>query len=159
MVDLTQHFGPATGTRYVSGSDLVPLGKRFTAVITAVDVKEFSETVNGKEVMVPKVILDLAKRNGEEWPKQACLTPAKSRQLMEAFGGDGDHWVGRQIELWGEKGVMNKRPIIALRVAPLEAQPAPTPPAPTPSAPKHAQDWSPPRSEDPGEIVDDEIPF
>lgn len=147
--------------RWLNASDLLPLNQRRTAIVTHCEPETLGMGSDAKTMLM----LELASKQGQPWPKKLPLNKGNSMQMVAAFGDDYDQWRNKAIEVWAENVMFQGKLVPGLKV-----QPAPNgsiPPALAPSssatavtgAPAAAgPNWSGPK---PGQtaIEDDEIPF
>lgn len=129
---------------YVTAAELQSKG-RVPAVITK------AETESVGQDQVQKVVLSLASRGGQPWPRRLVLNKTNSLILASAYGDDTDGWLDRQVEVWAENTHFQGRMVQGIRLAPAVAPAIPMPPPAKPEKAKPTNGG--------GRDLDDEIPF
>jgi hypothetical protein len=127
---------------YVTAAELQGKG-RLAAVIKKAEIEPVGQD------QVPKVVISLASRGGQPWPRRVVLNKTNSLILASAYGDDTDGWLDHQVEVWSETTHFQGRMVQGVRLAPAVAAAIPMPP---PAKPAKAQPDTAPN-------VDDEIPF
>lgn len=160
--------------RWLNASDIVDkvgLGKRITAMITHVEPAMIGMGQDQKE----QLVLDLASRQGQPWPKKLTLNQTRNMALVAAFGDDYSQWHSKIIEVWAEKVPFAGKLVDGIKIGPsngngtaqgtaqaTQAAPASPPPSATAVAgtpPVSYPNWNIPSRNQGTPIEDDEIPF
>jgi len=125
---------------YVTAGELQGKG-RVPAVIAQASVESVGQD------QVQKVVLSLASRAGQAWPRRLVLNKTNSLILASAYGDDTDGWLDRQVEVWAEPTQYQGRVVPGIRLAPAVAPAIQMPPPVTAQAAPKTPD------------LDDSIPF
>jgi hypothetical protein len=135
-------FSDLYDSPYLNAGDLQPTGKRFPALIHAVDIEEIGRARE------KKYCLTLVSATGKQWPKRLPLNATRSRVLKEGCGDDTASCLGRAIELWAEPVLFGRETVLGIKLAVVPAEHA----APGEPGPKSGNGQAHPE-------LDDEIPF
>lgn len=157
--------------RWLNASDIVDkvgLGKRITAMITHVEPAMIGMGQDQKE----QLVLDLASRQGQPWPKKLTLNQTRNMALVAAFGDDYSQWHSKIIEVWAEKVPFAGKLVDGIKIGPaqngaaqaaqtaqVQASPPPSATAVAGTAPISNPNWNSPSRHQSTPIEDDEIPF
>jgi hypothetical protein len=129
---------------YVTAAELAGKG-RVVAQVTKAEIESVGHDQTNK------VVLSLANRSGQPWPRKLVLNKTNSLILASAYGDDTDAWLNRQVEIWSEPTQYQGKIVQGIRLAPASNGAGPAIAMPPPAKPQASAASAP--------IIDDAIPF
>ena len=165
-----------SGGRYLVAKDLEPMGQRRIAVIHQIEVRPIRDNKEENK-FDNRLVLILASKTGQPWPKEAIVKPQNALALSNGLGGDPNLWISKTIEIWSEMVPFGTRSVPGIKMqaaagsttqVPVDAPPGggfsgvaalPTSVPGMPAVATAAPMRLPAGEVDPNDDLNDEIPF